>query len=383
MKTLFISIFLYAIFSRAFPSQDRIEGLLYGTFIGDAAGGPLEFAPARRSEITEKNSPLNETDLKILSARYQMLPYEKPAAPYAAFKDNAPAGTITDDSRHKLLILRALKIAGSIKKLSSQQIASAYLSYRDDRSTAFYDLRQEWLQEYGAVALWELGERNPKKAFPADRLWGGLPTVYGSMAFLPLAALFSNPEKTYLNIWNLDFFETGIGKDFSAAIVAGLNFALQSKPGDWQGVENTIRNTDPYQFAKAPWIPRSVNAWLDKSDEIRRYSKNIPSQLFSNLENNLSAVVWWESWIAPTVIFSLQDIAKQNPFAALQTLIEFGHDTDSYGQLMGAYLGAFYGKELYPKEMRDLINFRLQEEMGTDVPTLTQEIMKAADWLKD
>ncbi len=53
-------------------------------------------------------------------------------------------------------------------------------------------------------------------------------------------------------------------------------------------------------------------------------------------------------------------------------MMEFGHDTDSYAQVMGAVLGAIHGKEVWDKEMRQTVNNRMKEQFGQNIN----------DWMK-
>jgi len=52
--------------------EDKIEGLLIGSAIGDAAGGPVEFVhPPIRSKWTTTSEKVNEEALEALAALYQ------------------------------------------------------------------------------------------------------------------------------------------------------------------------------------------------------------------------------------------------------------------------------------------------------------------------
>jgi len=53
----------------------------------------------------------------------------------------------------------------------------------------------------------------------------------------------------------------------------------------------------------------------------------------------------------------------------MQIINEFGHDTDSYAQVMGAILGAIHGKNVYPAEMRKTVNQQMKKQFGQDVNT--------------
>jgi ADP-ribosylglycohydrolase len=58
--------------------------------------------------------------------------------------------------------------------------------------------------------------------------------------------------------------------------------------------------------------------------------------------------------------------------ASMQLMMEFGHDTDSYAQVMGAVMGAIYGKDVWPEEFRGTVNERMKEQFGQNVE----------DWMK-
>lgn len=53
--------------------------------------------------------------------------------------------------------------------------------------------------------------------------------------------------------------------------------------------------------------------------------------------------------------------------AALQLCIEFGHDNDSYAQVVGAFVGAMYGKEIFDPAMVKQINEIMLEQYDQDV----------------
>ena len=51
----------------------------------------------------------------------------------------------------------------------------------------------------------------------------------------------------------------------------------------------------------------------------------------------------------------------------MQLILEFGHDTDSYAQVMGAFMGAIHGKDIFPLQMRDTINKRMKDQFGQNI----------------
>ena len=56
----------------------------------------------------------------------------------------------------------------------------------------------------------------------------------------------------------------------------------------------------------------------------------------------------------------------------MQLMMEFGHDTDSYAQVMGAVLGAIHGKDVWPIDISNTVNNRMKEQFNQNVD----------DWMK-
>lgn len=52
----------------------------------------------------------------------------------------------------------------------------------------------------------------------------------------------------------------------------------------------------------------------------------------------------------------------------MQIILEFGHDTDSYAQVMGA----IHGKEIFTKDMRETVNRQMKKQFNQDIH----------DWMK-
>ena len=101
----------------------RIEGMLIGTLIGDAAGGPVEFkSPAEVKGLLSDTRDwpddrmLDAREISRLARSLPLLSYEKlrpRPEPYAQWTEHAAAGTITDDSRQKLILINTLRYARS------------------------------------------------------------------------------------------------------------------------------------------------------------------------------------------------------------------------------------------------------------------------------
>jgi ADP-ribosylglycohydrolase len=94
------------------------------------------------------------------------------------------------------------------------------------------------------------------------------------------------------------------------------------------------------------------------------------------LEENLETVYWWETWVPIVVVLACAEIVDYHPLAAMQLMMEFGHDTDSYAQVMGAVMGAIHGVEVWPEKIRQTVNDRMKEQFGQNVDDWMNLIQK-------
>ena len=279
---------------------------------------------------------------------------ERAAEPFGPWSDRA--ATLTDDSRFKIILFDHLERSGT---LSRSGFAEEILRWEESS-----ELASAWLEQFGLAARWILGDSTSGR--PPDRAWGGIATMAGQMPFLPIALLARSPEEAYRLTWDVNFLDNGFGKDVTAALVAGLNHALEPR-ATWESVERVMRDTDPFGFGDVPWVPRRLDLWLDSAAQIAEEANGSPTRLYELLEAQSEAVTWWESWVPLLVSFSAARTAQGNPLATLQLIQEFGHDTDSYLQLAGAFVGALNGAQIFPTELREEVAASLEADYGDSI----------------
>ena len=344
--------------------QSKIKGMLMGSAIGDAAGGPVEFVdPPLRSYWTTSDERITKEGIKKLGKLFKLRPYQKDVEPFAQWESYGPEGTITDDTRFKLILFNTLKNYNG--ELTQQNFARSVLDFRQELPERYRDDYDRWIPEIAYATEWALGER--ENAYPVERIWGGIPTMEGQMPFLPIAALNPmDPEWCYLKCYELGYFDIGIAKDINSALVAGLARALQAD-GNWKNFEEAMRSVDPYKYNEVLYVDRQLIKWLEMAHHLVEKADGNIATLFALLEDNLETTYWWETWVPVVVVMACAEIVNYDPMASMQLMIEFGHDTDSYAQVMGAVMGAIHGKDIWPKQISKTVNVRMKEQFNQNV----------------
>ena len=366
--------------------DDRIRGMLIGSLIGDAAGGPVEFVTQDR--IKNSNTPfrvwtpgehLKPDQLDAYGDGLMLMDYStfRPTSePYAHWLHNAPPGTVTDDSRHKFILIDMIQQASqratmhAPHTLTERSLADAYLRWEQQQSgTPTNSLNEEWLREYMKAARWVAGIR--ENAAPSSRLWGGLSTCAGQMTLPPLAGLFpGDPHAAYSAAYRIAFIDNAEARDLNAAIVAGLARAMTVNNGTthhshaWTTIKSAMIETDPWSYNDIPWVERSVPRWIRFAQDAAARSNNEPAQLRQILENELNAETWWEAHTTFAMAWAAMEFCDFHPAASMRLAIELGHDTDSTAQIVGMFMGALHGTDAFAPELIQPVLTRLRAEYG-------------------
>ena len=332
---------------------DRTEGLLWGAMVGDALGGPYEFQGQRPLEPAHHLPRGGDQWREIVRATVNMDAYARTAEPYGHW-DTAP-GSTTDDSRFKLLYLAAREDARKASDVAGSDVVgsdvaarmdSLLLAVARDQGQAWSSLQSAWLYEFLGPIRHRRGLEDAP-SWPQGRMWGGLSTMAGQMPYLVEACYWpGEPEAAYRFVYEANRLDNGMGLDMTSMIVAGLAHAL-TDTATFAGAVDVMRRTDPYGYAAVPWVPRAASAWLTVGQEIGWRAASLAA-LYSELERVLDATTWWEARVPLTVVAAAMTYAEEDPVLTMGIILGFGHDTDSYLQLAGAFLGALGGVEVFP-----------------------------------
>jgi ADP-ribosylglycohydrolase len=380
--------------------RNKIKGLLTGTLIGDALGGPIEFqghpeiqaAPHPPKLWTDTTELMDDAALKAAGERLYLreykyvLPYVQS---YGCWTANAPAGSITDDSRMKIILLYTLRKTlqtnqwPATEKTMAKGITDWSKSSTIKTHPGYDSLCKDWMFEINKSISWLNGSRKTGQAYPLERMWNALPTCYGQMTLPPMAAIYpGEPEKAYLAAYQLAFFDNGFAKDMNASIVAGLSIALTLDPSKmtneqlWGKVMDAMKNTDPYDYGKVPWCARNTDKWLYLASLFADEAGGSPAKLFKRLDEETKYDNKWEAQVPFVLVFSVLKLCKYDPLAAMELSIEWGWDHDSFAQLMGAFVGAIYGPDIFKADMRATIAKRLQADYDENIDEWVHTLVK-------
>jgi ADP-ribosylglycohydrolase len=405
VKKYFIIALLLLYCCNSFAQQQtfmrhKIKGLITGTLLGDALGGPIEFQGHPEIQATpmppklwiDTNDVINDEALKAARDRMYfreykyLLPFVQS---YGCWSKNAAPGSVTDDSRHKIILMHMIRTALQKNQwpITDKNSAQAYLDWSKSKTitthSGYDTLCAQWLGESYKAINWMMGSREIGKAYPVERIWNALPTCYGQMALTPMAALYpGEPEKAYLAAYNIAWFDNGFAKDMIAASVAGISVGLTLDPTKmsneqlWKKVFDAMKKTDPYDYSKVPWCERQVQRWLDVSDIYVKEANGSPAKLFALLDKEFMYTTKWEAQVPFLVVFSILKICKYDPLAAMQLCIEWGNDHDTYPQFLGAFVGAIYGPDIFKADMSATVVKRFQLDYDESVDEWVGTLMK-------
>ncbi len=168
---------------------------MLGTFIGDALGGPIEFqghaeiqaSPNPPKLWIDTNRLMNDDGIKAAKDRMYLREYKYLlpfVQPYGCWTENAPPGAVTDDSRHKMILIKMLRTGLQKNQwpLTAKHSAQSYLDWSKSKTIKThpgYDtLCPQWLGESYKSINWIMGSRKLVKptlwkecGMPAHLLW--------------------------------------------------------------------------------------------------------------------------------------------------------------------------------------------------------------------
>jgi ADP-ribosylglycohydrolase len=137
-----------------------------------------------------------------------------------------------------------------------------------------------------------------------------------------------------------------------------------------------MRETDPLRFRSIRWTERAVDRWLNLARRRVAEAGGEPARLFESLERDFATTTKWEAQVPMVVTFACLEIVRYDPLAGLQLSLEWGHDTDSYASLVGAFAGALFGASLFDARLREPVADRLKADHGLNLQAESEFLIR-------
>lgn len=377
--------------------QDKILGMLLGSAIGDAMGAPTEMWSRR--EIMIDYGYVSDLDTMV----------REPSAE-GTWDFNLPAGGTTDDTRWKQLTVEYLLTQTPDTELQPEAFANLIIKrYQEGikslKNTEGFDpepfeentRRLAWLQEWAMVAK-PFAENNLKEyTYALSQFYGGEMTCAG-MLYTPTVGAFypSKPHIAYNEAYRISLFDLGYARDISALTAAMVSEAM-SPDATPESVINVIRDVDPEGYFKSRLVGRTAYRLLREARSIVYEAQQIKEEDIDKESIIVPKGYTDTLTLARTLkAYDLLDARNQDmPFHAgeihlvnltallfcnfdfqetLAFVVNFGRDNDTTAAVTGAILGAYWGADQLPEQMKQQVLFTNQKLLDTDLQQIATQL---------
>jgi ADP-ribosylglycohydrolase len=374
--------------------HDKVLGMIVGSAIGDAMGAPTEMWS--REMISAEYGFVQDLDSMV-----------REVSPEGIWKANLPAGGTTDDTRWKKLAFEYL--AGeNPKSLDPKQFASHILAQFDGYLAEYKTIESKTAEPFEANSLkvgWLQEWAKAARPYVKNDLNGyqiGLSTFYGGemvcagLLYAPAIGAFfpDNPEKAYAEAFKLALFDIGYAKDITA-LSAAMTSAAMKKGATQSEVLDVLRSVDPQKYFEARLVGRSSYRILQTALQIVKEGKAIYDAKFTTEEERISqAQKWSPEYLQPTfekLDQHLQDMPFHSGEIHLQVLtamifadfdfektliflVNYGRDNDTTAAIAGGILGAYYGFDRLPEQMKKQVLEVNKKELDIDMVELAENM---------
>ena len=356
---------------------DKILGLLVGSAIGDAMGTSIEMWPRKSIEV----------EFGFVDSLDQVIREPSPEGPWDY---NLPVGGTTDDTRWKVL-------AG---KYFVENAAKFYEEKVDPRPfakfiTDHYSREIENLKQTDSFEPAPFEDRMRRVGEAVNKFYGG-EMVCAGMLYSPMVGIAypGNPDEAYQAAYQLAIFDLGYAKDITALTSAMVSAAL-SPDASPESILDVIKEIDPQSYFKSRLLGRTAYQILREALYITDEARGIKA--FDTDELNITKDVTDTLYLAQLQkAYKLLDAKNQGvPFhsgeihrinltalifsdfdfrRSLEFVMNYGRDNDTVGAVTGAILGAYYGFNQLPDDLKTPVVNTNKNKLGIDLEALAKEL---------
>ena len=371
-------------------SYDQILGALVGSAIGDAMGASTEM--------------WNREDIyKTYGYISTLTPAIRIQSPEGTWDHNLPAGSSTDDTRWKLLMLNYFENFQPNAHNFSTFINGYYeksleLLKQKNSSSSIDELEHpieqiDWIKEWARVSRAYL--KGPEEYMLAkDRFYGGEMSCAGMLYSSTLAMISNDAEEAYTKAYEHALFDQGYAKDISG-LVSSLSFnAFRIHNAD--SLLNSLYIIDPMRFQDSRLVGRiAQNILLNTQNNARNARlQEIPSTGSTAYQNLISSIpknypYELKDWITQKEMYSFLDthqraisfhaaeiwqiliaslaFAEGDFNKGVEFAVNYGRDNDTVAAITGFILGAQIGFEHLDGRLKQKVLDTHKKVLGIDL----------------
>lgn len=378
---------------------DKILGTLTGSAIGDAMGAPTEMWS--RKSIKVEFGFVDSLDNLI-----------REPSPEGTWDYNLPIGGTTDDTRWKFImghfLINQASTLYAVNGISPKSFAQYIVNQYSSEVEAFKKIdsfdpapfeqgmrRMSWLQEWAIVAKPYVENRMEDYQDAISKFYGGEMVCAGILYAPLIGAMYPGaPDLAYNTAYRLSIFDLGYARDITALTAALVAVAMSADVHTTEILE-VLRNIDPKGYFKSRLVGRSsYKIYRDAIyivDAAKRVDEVDEKKLMLTKDNQDSLYL-----TQLQAAYDLLDEKNQDyPFHAgeihlinltallfanfdfrntLNFVINYGRDNDTVGAVTGAILGAFYGFDRIPSDLKTSVLKTNKEKLGIDLELLAEQI---------
>jgi len=334
----------------------RILGCMVGNVIGDAFGGVVEGASAKRVKQLTGSDWVDE-----------FLPYAEDHGPHplGVWEASPPRGTATDDGRYNQIFVEC--VIRNRGQINSQLLAMEYLQLYRDREQ-LYGKHASLAEDQFANRMVELSQAHLGMETISGRpAWAVLsqgnyqfPGLQGLISLALAGLLFAGePEKAYLTAFELDFRSIGYARDATGMMAAMISAAL-SGDVDAKAMVKVGLETDPFGFGARKYDRRILASEMKGLLALAEEAANDRSlmdaisprvrhrHIFDPVDvlgTPVTALYFSDGDPVRTIVMAVNDreLDDHGNFVRLR-------DVDCTGSVAGALAGALSGIEAFPRD---------------------------------
>ncbi|MCI4671951.1 MAG: ADP-ribosylglycohydrolase family protein [Bacteroidia bacterium] len=380
----------------------KILGAMVGSAAGDAMGAPVEMWS--RDEI--------QAQYGFIDSLVDLVRDPSAEGPWDF---NPHLGGTTDDTRWKVLM--ADYFLEEVEDYPCKLSAKAFAQFIRDRMDTYWKQIKEienndpkayedslqkmfWLEQWVIVSEGFLSESKMAHFDSLSQFYGG-EMVCAGVLFAPSVGMLypGAPEFAYQEAYDIDIFDLGYARDI-AGLSAAMVSAAMVENATPKSIEEVLWKVDPQKYFKGRLIGRtSFNLYKQAKRIALEVSRVKPEEYLKNTRVKLSLPLRtkadslkYAQWAMAYDLLDTQ--TRMYPFhpaeihlvcltalligeydfrEVMAFIVNFGRDNDTTAALAGAILGAYYGIDGIPKDIREPVIIR-QKEMGVDIEAIAKKL---------